>query len=251
MRLLKTFKTFLLNTLFPPYCVSCKKEGDFFCVDCLKNLDKKKIKPIYKRIEDPDIHYLDGAIYALDYAKNPQIKAAIKQLKYKFTKDLAQHFANMIAEKIRELNMVQGKQIILIPVPLHKKRLNYRGFNQAEVIARAVTSRFEDNQIVVLELLERIRHTDQQAKLDKYERRKNLDGAFKICDPKKSVSFLRRRESVTKNNIDSRLRGNDNSIYFLVDDVFTTGSTLESCAKTLKENDFKKVYGLVLARAFK
>lgn len=244
MRLLKIFKTFLLNTLFPPICVSCKKEGDFLCIDCLKNLDKKKINPIYKKAEkDPDFHHLDGVIYALDYAKNPQIKAAIKQLKYKFTQDLAQHFANMISEKIRELNMIKNKQIILIPVPLHRKRLNYRGFNQAEVIAKAVASKFSDSQMQVVELLERIRHTDQQAKLDKYERRKNLDEAFSMNT--KFVHSSPDQVGIGMTNY------NPSAIYFIVDDVCTTGSTLEECAMVLKNNGFEKVYGLVIARAFK
>lgn len=259
MRLLKIFKSLLLNTLFPPVCVSCKNEGDFLCADCLKSLDKKKIHPTYRRTEkDPDFYYLDGLIYGLDYAKNPTIKAAIKQLKYKFTQDLAQHFSDIIAEKIGELNMVKDKKIILIPVPLHKKRLNYRGFNQAEIIARAVASQFSDDQIEVVELLERIRHTDQQAKLNKKERHKNLDGAFSIkfdCHPKLDSG------SITLAGIlDSRLRGNGkekvemknkNTIYFIVDDVCTTGSTLEECAEVLKNNGIKKVYGLVIARAFK
>ncbi len=237
---MRRLKTFLLNTLFPPVCVSCKSEGDFLCVECLRNLDKNKISPIYRRKElDPDFNKLDGVIYALDYAKNPQIKAAIKQLKYKFTQDLAEYFANMIAEKIRELNMVKNKQIILIPVPLHKKRLNYRGFNQAEVITRAIASRFSDDQMQVIELLERIRHTDQQAKLDKYERRKNLGGAFVISSGSREMNNF----CVHKYN--------PSTIYFIVDDVCTTGSTLEECAGVLKENGFKKVYGLVVARAFK
>lgn len=231
--MLNKITAFLLNILFPPVCVSCKKEGEFLCMDCLASLEKKKISPVYRQAEkDPDFHYLDGVIYALDYAKNPKIKAAIKQLKYRFTQDMTEYFADLIAEKIRELSMVKNKQIILIPVPLHRKRLNYRGFNQAEIIAKAVASRFSDDQIEVIELLERTRHTDQQAKLDKYERRKNLGGAFSMN--KKCVHAY-----------------NPNNIYFIVDDVCTTGSTLENCAQVLKENGFKKVYGLTIARAFK
>ena len=60
MRPLETLKAFILNTLFPPVCVSCKKEGDFLCENCLKSLDKKKIRPIYHKTEkDPDFHYID------------------------------------------------------------------------------------------------------------------------------------------------------------------------------------------------
>lgn len=233
MRLLETLKAFILNTLFPPVCVSCKKEGDFLCEECLKGLDKKKIHPIYcKTGKDPDFHYLDGVIYALDYAKNPQIQAAVKQLKYRFTQELAEHFANLIAEKIRELSMAQKRKIVLIPVPLHKKRLNYRGFNQAEIIAKAVASKMPGGKAEIIDLLERSRETQQQAKLNKDERHKNLKGAFIMN--KKCVHEY-----------------SSNNLYFIVDDVCTTGSTLENCVEVLKDNGFKKVYGLVVARAFK
>ena len=226
------FLTILLNTLFPPVCVSCKKEGDFLCLNCIKGLSKKKIRPHYQKAPDPDFHHLDGVIYALDYAKNPQIKAAIKQFKYRFTQELADHFANLISEKIGELNMIKRKKVILIPVPLHKKRLNYRGFNQAEVIARAVVNKLSNSKAEVIEMLERTRHTKQQAKLDKEARHENLEGAFvlnKFCVQKY----------------------NPKNLYFIVDDVCTTGTTLEHCTKALKKNGFGKVYGLVIARAIK
>lgn len=223
----------LLDILFPPVCISCKREGDFWCESCILKLDKKKIKPNYQKVQDPDLHHLDGVIYALDYAKNPQIKAAVKQFKYRFTEEMADYFADLIAEKIGELKMTKDRKIILIPVPLHKKRLNYRGFNQAERIARAVQGRLK-NDTEIIQFLERRRHTSQQAKLDKEARHENLKGAFKM-----NTKFVHEQKKCT------------NSIIFLVDDVCTTGSTLESCTKTLKMNGFEKVYGLVIARAFK
>ena len=233
MRFIEWLKTFILNTLFPPVCVSCKKEGDFLCEECLKNLDKKKISPIYYKTEkDPDFHYMDGVIYALDYAKNPQIQAAVKQLKYRFTQELAEYFGDMIAEKIGELTMAKNRKIIFIPVPLHRKRLNYRGFNQAEIIANAVARRMSDGKAEVIGLLERAIETQQQAKLNKEERHKNLKGAFVM----------------SKNCVHQYSSKN---LYFLVDDVCTTGSTLENCAEVLKSNGFEKIYGLVIERAFK
>ena len=231
MRLLK----FILNTLFPPVCVSCKKEGDFLCEDCIRALSKKKIRSYHQKYEDPDLHYLDGVIYGVDYAKNPQIKVAVKQFKYRFTQELAEYFADLIVEKIGELDMIKNRKIVLIPVPLHRKRLNERGFNQAEVIAKAVADRLVGGQADVINLLSRIRHTSQQAKLDKEGRHENLKGAFRL-----------NKKIVQEQNLYTR-----KTIYFLVDDIFTTGATLESCARILKENGFEKVYGLVVARAFK
>ena len=122
-----------------------------------------------------------------------------------------------------------------MPVPLHPKRLNYRGFNQAELISRAVVESIgnrDSDRVSILPLLTRVKHTAQQAKLSKRERHENLEDAFTMN--KKCIH-----------------EWDNQSVYFIVDDVCTTGATLENCAKVLKENGVKKVYGLVVARAFK
>lgn len=241
MRHLKSLWAIILNTLFPPVCVSCKKEGVFLCEECLKGLDKKKIRKGFWKTggSEQEFKYLDGVIYALDYAKNPTIQLAIKQLKYRFTEELADTFADLMTEKIKELGMIRNRKIILIPVPLHKKRLNYRGFNQAEVVARAVEHRLQ-GKARVLSVLERIRHTDQQAKLSKKERHKNLEDAFYV-----NTKFVHEQKICSKNGIAAK-----DPVIFIVDDVCTTGATLEQCAKTLKDAGLPKVYGFVIARAF-
>lgn len=229
MRLFK----WILNTLFPPYCVSCKTEGDFLCKKCVQSLVKKKISPGRQSSQNPpEFQYLDGVIYALDYAKNPQIKAAIEQFKYRFTEELAHYFGELLAEKIGELGMTQNRCIHLIPVPLHRKRLFYRGFNQAELIAQALQKNSVTHPVQIDSLLTRLRHTEQQAKLNRWERQNNLRNAFSL-----NKKFVQ--------------EGKEEALYFLVDDVCTTGATLENCAKALKENGFSKVYGLVVARAFR
>ncbi len=219
---------FILNILFPPRCTYCNKEGDFLCTECVSGLKIKDLcckRRFYKK--EKEFEHLDGVIYGVDYADNPQIKSAVQQFKYRFTQELADTFGSLMAQKLSELAMNKDKTNVLIPVPLHKKRLNYRGFNQAELLAES-TSR-KTNRTNVLNCLSRVRHTDQQAKLSKIERHKNLDNAFCVND------F----------DIDKE------SVYFIVDDICTTGATLENCAKTLKFAGVKKVYGLVIARAIK
>ena len=198
------------------------------CTKCISRLAITRLQdsPRYYRREK-EFEYLDGVIYGVDYAENPQIKSAIQQFKYRFTKELADTFGGLMANKLSELSMNKGKTNVLIPVPLHKKRLNYRGFNQAELLAESASRKA--NRTNVLSCLSRVRHTNQQAKLSKTERHKNLDNAFCVNDL----------------NIDKE------SIYFIVDDICTTGATLENCAKTLKSAGVKKVYGLVIARAIK
>ncbi len=219
---------FILNILFPPRCTYCNKEGDFLCIDCVSDL---KIKDLCRKRrfynKEREFEYLDGVIYGVDYAENPQIKSAVQQFKYRFTQDLANVFGGLMADKLSELGMNKGKTNVLIPVPLHKKRLNYRGFNQAELLAESASKKA--NRTNVLNCLSRVRHTDQQAKLSKKERHENLDNAFCVND----------------------LKVDKKSIYFVVDDICTTGATLENCAKTLKSAGIEKVYGLVIARALK
>lgn len=222
----------LLNIFFPPQCASCKSDGAFLCKECRINF---KIRPIsqkrrkFAKNERPDYQYLNGVIYAADYQKNPQLKAAISQFKYKFTRELTTEFTSLIAQKLSELQMVNRKPFFLVPVPLHKKRLAYRGFNQSDLLANGVANSFRQKAEVHF-VLRRIKNTSQQAKLSKNERHKNLENAFQLGQ---KIDQLKEK------------------ICFLVDDVCTTGSTLEACAKVLKEAGVKKVYGLVIAKAIK
>ncbi len=219
----------LLNLFFPPRCASCKMEGDFMCKNCVQQFKIKPIRAKSLRPSSEDFEYLDGVIYGADYAENPEIQAAISQFKYRFNRELTDYFAELISQKMRELGMLKEKQASLIPVPLHKKRLNYRGFNQAELIAYASAAKVGD-RACVLTLLSRIKNTSQQAKLSKKERHQNLQEAFEVTGDLCSLS---------------------DSVCFVVDDVCTTGATLDSCARALKAKGIRKVYGLVVARAFK
>lgn len=219
----------LLNVLFPPRCASCKREGDFLCKNCVQQFRIKPIKAKSWHPSSADFEYLDGVIYGADYAENPEIQAAIVQFKYRFNCELTDYFAELISQKMRELGMLKEKHASLIPVPLHKKRLNYRGFNQAELIARASAERYGEG-VSVLSPLTRVKNTSQQAKLSKAERHQNLMEAFEVTGDIGTLS---------------------NSICFVVDDVCTTGATLDSCARALKAKGIRKVYGLVVARAFK
>jgi ComF family protein len=225
-------KDTLLSTFFPPRCVSCKKEGDFLCSGCVSGYVKKKVGSRTSWFgKKTEWEHLDGVIYALDYAKNPQIQAAIRQFKYRFTQELAGYFADLISEKLCELKMVAGKTLHLVPIPLHKSRLRYRGFNQAMVISENLLKKDTGNKIIISDFLSRVKDTSQQAKLNKKERHMNLKDAFRVTG-------------------NCQIPGGD-SVIFLVDDVCSTGATLENAAKVLKSYGFHRVYGLVVARAMK
>jgi ComF family protein len=113
---------------------------------------------------------------------------------------------------------------LIVPVPLHRSRLRERGFNQALVLARFLFP--EQGKKIVPDLLVRTKNTHPQVSLSGQERRRNLKGAFAVQRPE-------------------RLEGR---LVLLVDDVYTTGTTLNECAKVLKAQGAAEVQALTLAR---
>ncbi len=124
---------------------------------------------------------------------------------------------------------VNQKNVVLIPVPLHWQRKNWRGFNQAELLGKMIANKLGISYIP--NLLLRIKNTKTQTLLKKEERLLNIKGAFSINK---------------KFSTNSLLSCNPNILLF--DDVWTTGSTMKESAKVLKKQGFLKVWGLTLAR---
>ena len=113
---------------------------------------------------------------------------------------------------------------ILIPVPMEKKKMKNRGYNQSEELAKELSKILQIP--LSLNNLIKIKQTLPQIKLSAKERQENLKNAFSINNPEELK----------------------NKKIFLVDDVYTTGSTMEECAKTLKESGAKQVWGIAIAR---
>ncbi len=158
---------------------------------------------------------LDGLTAIFDY-KDAGVRKVIEEMKFGFNQEL---IPLMLAGFVRPLSW--GSQVILVPVPLHRYRYNWRGFNQAEEIAKLAGE--------VINGLDRVRATAQQASIEnKQARFENLQGCFAV---KKEMA-----ETVEGKEV------------ILVDDVFTSGATMRECARVLKEIGAKRVWGLVLAR---
>ncbi len=171
--------------------------------------------------------YIDTLFAATTYHATPLLKKALHRYKYDRIQSVHQQLGNSILRTLdeKELRPSTNRSStlpILCPVPLHWTRLYWRGFNQATVLAQDIGAA-KDWQ--VQELLLRTRRTGSQMKRKRSERLTALSGAFaydkKINDPPSWV--------------------------ILVDDVCTTGTTLNECAKTLKENGVETVSALVLA----
>lgn len=219
-------KSFLLNLLFPIECLGCGQEGDWICTSCFHKLkfsgNEKKSKLI-----TPDI---DEVFLAGDY-DDPLLAAALKKFKYNFITALGPQLARFLVmfwqgviTSRAELKLEPGNDFapLVAFIPLTKKRERWRGFNQSEIIAREFVAAFGYDCVPGLT---RRRSRQTQASLDETDRLNNLQGAF-------------------------RWRGADLSAHtiILIDDVITTGSTMNEAAKILRAAGAQKIYGLAVAK---
>lgn len=227
-------RDFILDLLFPVECLSCGKEGDWICGDCFNKIRNNgrqycfgcKQASHFGKVcaKCKNDYYLKGIIIAADYDEKI-VSRLIIVFKYKFVKSIACYLADLLAMFLLDLKNsgFNLSDFLIIPVPLSKKRKRWRGFNQAEEIAKLLAGHLK------LPLLSggllRIKHTRPQVKLNEAERKKNLAGCFSW----KGENLCGRK-------------------ILLVDDVATTGTTLNECAKVLKENGAKEVWGLVVAK---
>lgn len=212
-------KNFILDILFPRHCLNCGREGSYLCQDCLACLEISGWHKIHS-IKD-----LEDLYFALPY-QNPLVKNLIQNFKYEpFVKDLSKTLASLI---ITHFQLMDNKpdffEFLLIPVPLDKKRLKYRGFNQAQEVAQHLSKFFKIP--LLKDVLIKIKGTIPQVELSDEERKKNIKGVF----------LVKNKEKIKRKKL------------LLVDDVYTTGSTMEECARVLKESGAKEIIGIVIAR---
>jgi competence protein ComFC len=226
---------FLLDILFPKFCLCCKREGSYLCQDCLSVLEI--MENSFCLCENPvrlaetgkcrkcQRRQLAGLYFAVSY-KNNLVKNLIHQFKYEpYIKGLSVSLALIIITHfdLIQKNFEQG-DYVLIPVPLAKKRLKGRGFNQSEEIAKELSGRL--GIPLFSDALLKIKSTAPQTELAKEERLENIRGVFSVENAEKIK----------------------NKKILLVDDVYTTGSTMEECSRILKDSGAKEVWGVAAAR---
>ncbi len=224
-----------LDFLFPKYCVNCRKGGAYICANCFSFLsfDVSMIclvcnKPSLDGLTHPGCkskYTIDGAFSAINY--KGIVKKLIYNFKYKpYLSDLKNSLVELFYESIIQQEIFQKAykfKPILVPIPLHSKRLRRRGYNHAKLLTIGLSEKLN---LPLSEILQRTKETKSQFGLKLKERKENLKDAFS----------LNTKCSIRNANI------------FLVDDILTTGSTLLEGAKILKKNGAKKVWGLTLAR---
>lgn len=195
--------------IFPYFCAGCRQEGEWWCKNCR---EKEKF---YSKIKAED--GLDSVSALFNYNENSAVGYLIKQFKYNFVKDISELWTEII--KMQPIKI--SETAVLVPVPLYKKRERERGYNQADILANILSR--ETKAPVLYNVLNRVKPTQQQAKLGKKERKINVKNAFEW------VGVIAPEEVV------------------LVDDVYTTGATMIECARVLRAAGVKRVRGFVLA----
>ena len=198
--------------IFSPYALS-SNAGEPRCGQC------RRLEPLFIR----------AAAYG---SYDGGLRGLIHLLKYEQVRPAANVLGRMLAEAIEELAPAFGDApVMLLPVPLHRKKRRQRGFNQSEMIARAALKLkpAQDGLILNADMLLRRRATQSQIGLTRHQRRENIRGAFVVAKP-------------------GEVSGRE---ILLVDDVFTTGTTVSECARILRRSGASKVWVVTVARTLK
>jgi ComF family protein len=219
-----------VDSFFPRRCVGCGKVGGFLCPECLGKLPRLLPplcphcgRPQASGIVCPDCRRRQAEIDGIrsPFRFDEVIRKAIHELKYRNLKAISPCLAELLADYLRS-NPLPGETLVC--VPLHPRRLRERGYNQSGLLARELGGRID--LPVIEDCLIRVKQAQPQVRaVDVEERRRNVADAF-IC----------RDEKVSGKQI------------ILIDDVCTSGATLESCAAALKNKGATSVWGLTLAR---
>lgn len=229
---------FLIDLLFPKFCLGCGYVGVYLCPSCFKKLSPIKQdvclycnKTSLFGLTHPGCtktFNIDGMLTIYHY--NPILKKIIKNIKYRLATEVWEDFYKIIEPQvIGKLGFYKklSSDFVMQPIPLSKIKYNERGFNQAKTITKFFQKFIH---FPIIDLLVRKKETSSQAQVKgKRGRSKNVRGVFGINNQRRDVI-------------------NHVSNIILIDDVITSGSTVREATKILKKAGAKKVYVLALAK---
>ena len=209
---------YILSLIYPPKCVFCGMVIDKsdICEECEKTLPFTKGDSIYQKF--PFVDKCISPLYYKDY-----VRRAVLRFKFAGCSCYSRRLGGIMSE-CAENNLDCGSIDMVSCIPLSRKRMHDRGYNQAELLAKEISKKVG---VEYLPTLKKIRHNTAQSTIkDSKQRAANVIGAYRVIDA----------EEVKGKYI------------LLVDDVVTTGSTVSECARILKKSGAKAVYCVTLAR---
>ncbi len=218
----------VLDFIYPSICSLCRRSIDEdgpVCCECRKSLiddfrltsydNENHFKYLKEKIHFNKVHAC--------WTFTPQIEALIHIVKYQRGRKLGKYLGRIMGERIRE-QLPDLSESVIVPVPLHPVRRRERGYNQSEILSLGIA------EIIPIQIstnvLIRKKHTKTQTLLSAKERQDNVQDAFLIRNGKAIV----------------------NRRVVLIDDIVTTGATMQQCAKALIRAGAESVTGLALAR---
>ncbi|MBU5436682.1 ComF family protein [Tissierella sp. MSJ-40] len=205
--------------LFPErhICLFCKGKStiikSYICKEC-----EEKLEAINKEVY-LDSYYISKVVYSLAY--NRFIREKLKEYKFNGKNYLYKPFGEIMLNTINQKNLCSEIDLIMY-VPSHRRKEALRGYNQSELLARYI-AKFLNITLSSKNLI-KIKWTKDQSQLQRLDRIKNLKGSFQVRD-KEEIKFKK---------------------ILLIDDIITTGTTMEECSKVLLHNGAKEVVGLAL-----
>lgn len=212
----------ILNLIYPQTCGICGKiNQNSLCEKCEINLKRQSENQIIKDGEEIEDKYFNELIYIFKY--EGQIRKLILDYKFNEKSYIYLTFVNFLLKNKKIFENIKNYDTI-IPVPISKKRLKTRGYNQSLLIAKEISQ--QTNLDLVNNCLIKTKNIIEQSKLNKEEREKNIQGVYKL-ENKKLI---------------------ENKKILLIDDIYTTGSTVNECSKILTQGQPNKIGILVLAK---
>lgn len=209
-----------LNFIFPKACGFCGEiTNSYLCEYCNEYLKQRQMNKIQKY----DDKFFDEHLWIYEY--KDEVREKIIDYKFNNKSYLYRTFLQIILSTESVYNYIK-KFDILIPVPIHKKRAKKRGYNQSELIAKGIAKNIKSIQLQT-NIIEKIKNIKPQSTLSKDMRIENVKNAYRL---KKCDICLK------------------NKNILLIDDVFTTGSTVNECAKILLQTECNKVSIITLAK---
>lgn len=210
----------LLNLIYPPICGICGKlNSNFICNKCRKQLEKQAEFKIEKKAKSN--YYFEEHLYIFKY--QGMIRKIIINYKFNEKSYLYKTIVNFLLKNEKFFSILETYDTILA-VPISKKRKKERGYNQSELIARELAKELAkeyNNQCLF-----KTRNIIEQSKLNKEERQKNIQGVYEL----RNSNLLQDKKIL------------------LIDDIYTTGSTVNECCKILGQAKPKKLDVLTLAK---
>ena len=228
--------TTLAEALFPTRCVVCRRKRSLLCSECIGKLpvlDKEFClvcdRPAIGGFTHPGCatRYTPERVLSGFWYRSP-VPRIVQALKFKGIYPLAAILADLLVEELGERGVSFGEEVLIVPIPLSFWRKGARGYNQAELLAQGLGERLRLE--VDSSVLQKVKDVESLAQRNtpREERLRRVKGVFAI-----------------KKGEEAAVEGKD---ILLVDDVWTTGSTLKEAARTLKDAGAKTVWGLTLAR---